>query len=185
MVRIDKQLFFLFALASAFVFTLFSMQSCKLLWGDCWGGDLNLAYTDLYFYKDNQLQFSEDTLSGVVMYTVEPGTDLVFEYFHANDECKSVTDDEFAESVLFQIPAGTASFLYCDSDLQQINCIYEVFSFFIGEPYYPVVKGCIQGNQLNEHTWHIEMDVTVQIPLDDTGEQRVYVSDDFVVSDQY
>ena len=171
-----------------FVFAILMLgvlPACRYFYGSCYGNDLNEAREETWWYAENAINFFVDTLSGSNNYAIVEGEDIIFQYYHANEDCKSVVDDEFAEVVYFQLPDSITSFSYCDSALLNIYCIYDVQAFFGMNPYYNVTQGCISGEKIDSDTWKVHIDITVNIPLDASGVKTVTSDNLYDLSGDY
>jgi len=95
--------------------------------------------------------------------TIEDGENLVFEYrFDAYDEVQ-IADDEYAETIKFEIDSELESFNYSNDELLNTNLVFSKHCFC----YFPYDElkdvnpiGIITGEKLSNNEWEITINVT-------------------------
>jgi len=90
---------------------------------------------------------------------ISAGNNSVFKYYQAVDPIPMAVDDEYANTVIFEItPSEKDNFTYENADLAKINA-YTMHSCFcppdITAPK-ALLKGKITGTKINSETWKID-----------------------------
>lgn len=99
---------------------------------------------------------------GSYMYTsINPGQNIVFYYHFATEKCPNRADGDYAESLTFEIPAGSTSFDYGTTDIQNnVVCYYERYAMTPVNAM-RITDGTITGNKVSETTWNIQANVKI------------------------
>ncbi len=90
---------------------------------------------------------------------IESGENLVFEYYFQKEDNEDIADDEYSESIIFEINPDLEDFSYTDNELSSINTYFDKSCFCLIEGSIPIAKGTIQGNKIDNHTWEIQINV--------------------------
>jgi hypothetical protein len=94
---------------------------------------------------------------------IESGENLVFEYrFDAYDE-EQIADDEYSETIRFEIDSKLDKFSYSDDELLNIKAVFTPYCFC----YLPLTesknvdpKGTISGEKTSNNEWKIKINIT-------------------------
>ena len=94
---------------------------------------------------------------------VEKGEKTVFTYrFDAKDN-EEIADDEYGETIQFEIETGLTEFSYSNTELPEIALVFTkyCFCYFPLEPSKNVPPmGSISGQKISNHRWKININVT-------------------------
>ena len=134
----------------------FTLYSCS---DDESNGD---TYTYSYF-ENSELVIANLEDSYMKFGNVEQGQNLVFEYrFDAYDNVQ-IADDEYSETIRFEIDKGLTEFSFSNDDLAQIKPAFTKYCFcYFGMEAAKNVDptGTISGKKIADNKWDIHIDVT-------------------------
>ena len=110
------------------------------------------------FYPDSKLEITEE--EGYVSFEVKSGENLVFRFrFHKNDN-PIIMDDEYEETILFEVRPSGNTFLITRDDLNKDGAIFGRMCFCPDGGYHRIGEGCIYGCKINSRTWNISLNLT-------------------------
>ena len=95
--------------------------------------------------------------------TVASGENLVFEYrFNAEDDAQ-IADDEYGETIRFEIDEDLNEFSYSNTELATMKLVFsrDCFCYFpmdVSKNVDPT--GSISGQKISDKQWNIKIDVT-------------------------
>lgn len=151
------------------LFIYFLFFSCKKdTPGDC----KQDQYT-YEFYPSSKI----DTASNIYFdffFQVKPGNDLVFNYTHEGPQCKSIQDEEYTANLIFKVPADSNSFLYENSQLTDVMCLFVTSSIFTNDVY-AVNSGFVKGTKISATKWDVEISVDVGGSMDRVSLKKTFV----------
>ncbi len=107
--------------------------------------------------------FTTDPTLEFYSYTVNAGNKIVFTYTHHFRDCPEISDDEGLETLVFEIPQQSNSFVFDDSlELRSAKCLMH-FSCFCapGAPFF-IKQGTLEGTRINANTWKLK--ANLQMP---------------------
>ena len=119
-------------------------------------------YTYSYFDK-SELTITSRQDSYMKYGIIESGENLVFEYrFDAYDN-EQIADDEYAETIRFEIDSKLDKFYYSDEQLLNIKAVFTPYCFC----YFPLTEsknvdptGTISGEKISSNEWKININIT-------------------------
>ncbi len=123
---------------------------------------------------DKSIQIAIDTLSLVANYQVSDGENLVFQYHHVRAQCDNIADDEWAETLSFEVDKNAETFMFEDADLNLANCFVRESGAWVNGSSNPIMKGMITGTKKNNNDWDVEISIVVD-PLNVGGGSREIV----------
>ena len=95
--------------------------------------------------------------------SVESGENLVFEYNYIFDDNEQIADDEYSETIRFELNPELDNFNYTNEELLDINLVLSKYCYC----YFPLDEtknitpiGTISGEKTSENTWLIKFDLT-------------------------
>lgn len=138
--------------------------------------------TDLHtynFYQNKTLVISGENDSYMKYGTIESGNKLVFEYKYEAYDDKDVADDEYVETIMFEIDPTLDKFAYLDDDLELIKAVYSKYcycSFPDSEDKNVAPVGRITGRKIENDVWYIKVVVTFY------GDEETYVEGKFLLN---
>jgi len=91
---------------------------------------------------------------------IRSGEHLVFTYYFQKEEHPDISDDEYAESIIFEINPNLSTFSYADDELMSVNSYFDKYCFCVIEGSIQISKGTIKGVKIDDQTWNVEIDVT-------------------------
>lgn len=116
----------------------------------CAGGTCSYAYL-----TDARLRLQEETAS----VALERGNRLVFTYTFTADDNPQVADDEYSESLWFELdPDGAERVVLRDKELRDAKLTFRPMCFCIIE-LVPVEAGSLVAERLDEDRWQVELDL--------------------------
>ena len=138
--------------ACCVIFILLLFYSCKK-------GSSPDCITDTYSYDFYAAKKIDTTTTNTgLSFQVNPGNDLVFSYIHNGPECKSMADEEYTDRLVFEVPAGSSSFFFENTQLADAMCLFIKYGF-LTTPALLIDSGYIKGIKLSDTKWDIEIDV--------------------------
>lgn len=121
---------------------------------------------DLYAYTysdESELTVTSSEDSYMKYGAIETGENLVFEYkFDAHDE-EHIADDEYSETIRFEIDPQLEQFSYTDDQLLNIKAVFTQYCFCyfaLTESKNVNPKGTISGEKISENEWKIKINAT-------------------------
>ncbi len=115
----------------------------------------------LSFTNDSQVAINNQ--NDLLFAFSESGDNLVFEYRFVGAQRDLVADDEFVETILFEIDPQTNSFSLENSELQTINAFYQQFCFCQQAGSIAIDNGTISGAKIDDDSWQISIDISFVI----------------------
>lgn len=120
------------------------------------------SYTYTYF-EESELTITSNEDSYMKYGIIESGENLVFEYtFKAHDE-EHIADDEYSESIRFEIDPKLEQFSYSDDELLNIKTVLTQYCFCyfaLTESKNVNPKGSISGEKISDNEWEIKINIT-------------------------
>lgn len=117
-----------------------------------------------YTFRENAQLRIEPYFEGSYMKssTIVNGTNLVFTYTFEADDAENIADDEYAETIRFEINPSLTEFSYTDNELDSIRAVYSESCFcdFYNELKNTAPQGTISGKKISATQWDISIDVT-------------------------
>jgi len=165
---------------SAFQYPLLAVCFCLLLSGceNVFPDEYTTSRT-YYFQKDRQIVV--DSTQTLLHARVEPGTELVFTYQFKKDAPPNVSDGDFSETILFEIPTDGSSFELEGSELATIPVFYDRKCYCGLIESLKVTSGYIRGEQLSDRHWMVSASLqTFSVITEETFE--VSFSDVFMLT---
>ncbi|MBC5837911.1 hypothetical protein [Flavobacterium muglaense] len=115
------------------------------------------------FFANKKLVLSTYDSSYIQYGLVETGTNLVFEYRYDAVDKPEIADDEYGETIKFEINPTLSSFSYSGTELSQINLVFTKYCYC----FFPktslkekVPTGTLTGKKLSTTNWEITADLT-------------------------
>lgn len=131
------------------------------------------------FYQNKTLVITSENDSYMQYGIIESGNNLVFEYKYEDYDDKDVADDEYVETIMFEIDPTLEKFAYLDDDLAIIKPVYSKYCFCSfpnsEEKNVPPV-GRITGRKISDKEWYIKVVVTFY------GDDETYVEGKFLLN---
>ena len=116
---------------------------------------------DFNLLANSAISIVEDTM--ITQLEIISGSNIVFEYEYEANEKKNIADDEYFETILFEIHPDSTIFSFTDGDLQNVNAVFRR-SCFCPLPFaVRIEKGTISGMQDENGKWSVEVDVEIEI----------------------
>lgn len=127
----------------------------------CKKGALNNCTEDKYAYEFFSAS-KIDTLTnpGGIFYTINPGSNLVFQYTHVGPDCKNLVDEEYTEFLVFQVPAALTSFQYQNNELAAVLTLFRRLCFCPPDAS-AITSGFIKGTRISSSKWDIEINIDI------------------------
>ncbi|MEL6694704.1 MAG: hypothetical protein AAFV78_13670 [Bacteroidota bacterium] len=100
-----------------------------------------------------------DSLDMESFVRVNVGDKRVFEFDFTGNQDDLIADDEYGESIWFEVPMDLESFEYKDEELKDIQLTFRPSCFCLIETV-SVDQGKVKGKKLGDKRWEIEIDIT-------------------------
>jgi hypothetical protein len=110
------------------------------------------------FYKNSKIHIYSEN-NKITNAATEPGNNLVFEYSYKYPDNPNIEDDEYSETIKFEIKSDLDSFLISNENLPACNAVFGKFCFCAEWGYHQITGGCIKGLKINENEWQIDINV--------------------------
>lgn len=95
--------------------------------------------------------------NGYLPFSFEKGKNWVFRYYFKSKEFKMVADDEYSETLAFQIPAQKGKSFQIKGDLRKYKVVYSPSCFCRDAGARDVKSGFIKGKKVGKDKWEIEL----------------------------
>lgn len=116
-----------------------------------------------HFSEKSKLTVSSREDSYMKYGVIGKGENTVFKYRFDAEEEENIADDEYGETIQFEIETGLREFSYSNSELSEIALVFTkyCFCYFPLEPSKNVPPmGSISGQKISNHRWKININVT-------------------------
>lgn len=121
--------------------------------------DNGVIETINYVYVlDSQIVINE--VEGVNYASANDGENLVFEYEYINFGRNEMADDEYSETIIFEIPREVSSFEYIDDEIKDTKMHFTQFCYCVPEGSFEISQGFLKGSKNDDNLWQISFDVT-------------------------
>ncbi len=124
----------------------------------------NPAKTESIIFRNASLTIKqgEDNDSVNIYPKMGVGKMWVVQYSYLAPEYPQMTDDEYYESLIFQLaPPKGNRFMLKDEDLVKANTVFQKSCFCADRGYFKISKGAITGTRINNTTWKITANYVV------------------------
>ncbi len=134
-----------------------------LFFVSCNKNEENLDTYSYTFKKNSTLKITSNDALYMKYGIVEKGENVVFEYrFDAHDD-KEIADDEYSETIRFEIDANLNKFSYLNEELETSKVVFTKYCFCSFEN--DITKnvnptGKISGKKTSKNQWEIDLDIT-------------------------
>ncbi len=115
------------------------------------------------FFNNSALSIVQQEASYMKFGSVDSGNKVVFQYEFIADDEVDIADDEYTETIMFEIDRKLTSFSYADDELLEINAILSSYCYC----FFPITDekdtaptGIISGEKISDYEWDILIDVT-------------------------
>lgn len=119
--------------------------------------------TKLSFFADSKIMVNSNPGTYMKYAVIESGENLVFEYrFDAEDD-EQIADDEYSETIRFEVASNLDEFSFIDTGLNTIKSTFTKYCFCYfenSEEKNVPPKGSISGKKISDSKWDITIDVT-------------------------
>jgi hypothetical protein len=125
--------------------------------------EYNEEYFLYNFLENKQLNIETSDGSYMKYGNIQEGSNLVFEYEFSAEDAVNIADDEYSESIRFEINPLLTEFNYEGSELSDIEAVFSksCFCFFDYDSDKDVPPtGTISGEKISNTEWNISIDVT-------------------------
>lgn len=92
-------------------------------------------------------------------YTIKDGNNLVFEYIHTRAQCDYIADDEWGETLIFQVEDQNSNFEFTNDEILVTNCFYQQQGAWVNHKQYQIKSGAIKGEKISGNQWKITADI--------------------------
>lgn len=128
--------------------------------------------------KSLNLVWSEDRAA--YLFSYKDSTTTVVSLWHSAGHCIDYSDDEWGQSLHFELPTGVTSFSYEDEELTALQCVHQESGAWISTSPAFVSEGKLVGNKLDNEKWSIS--VLVYLPnITSRGNKCISYQGDFIV----
>jgi hypothetical protein len=110
------------------------------------------------FYTESKLEITEEGKN--LSFEVKPGKNLVFHFYYKKHDNPMILDDEYEETIYFEVNPSGNSFLITGEELKKAGAIFARMCFCPDGGYHRINQGCIYGYKINDRTWNISLNVT-------------------------
>ncbi len=115
----------------------------------------------LSFVPNSQIEIEK--VNELALAKVVKGEKLVFKYSFSDEGNLNIADDEYYESILFQVPKGVNEFVFKNKDLVEALVYFDSRCFCPSKDSLVISKGEITGKKVNEKEWEINIDVELLV----------------------
>ena len=110
-------------------------------------------------FHDSELDV-KDQDDNVSLYIIE-GEKLVFMYGFTKDDDPNIADDEYGETVFFEVDPDVEEFHIDSNNLDQYMVTFGRFCYCIDGGYHHVDEGCIHGEKISEDKWKVSFSLRI------------------------
>ncbi|MFI1770758.1 hypothetical protein [Thalassobellus citreus] len=124
--------------------------------------DLNKEVYRYEFYENSDLSVVEVEWTYLKSGVISDGNKVVFEYTYVAADDEQIADDEYSESIFFEIDSSLDSFYFEGDDMLNAKTTLSKYCFchFQDEEKNVVSVGFISGEKISDNRWNINFDVT-------------------------
>lgn len=114
---------------------------------------------NLFFHANSSIVTEKDESNSTAK--IEAGDKIVFEYYYVYADADMIADDEYNESILFEIDSDLDHFLLSESEFDDANGIFGSWCFCPEVGYRTIDHGCIKGVKISETEWQIDINIEI------------------------
>ena len=126
----------------------------------CSSDDSNQDLYKYTYFDESELTLTSSDDSYMVYGIIESGENLVFEYFFEAHDEENIADDEYSETIRFEIDPKLEQFSYSNDELLNIKTVFTQYCFCyfaLTESKNVKPKGTISGEKISENEWKIKI----------------------------
>ncbi len=131
-------------------FTCLDTNATDVITNDC----INNWECNFHLFENSTIDLNE--LRGIIT-----GDRLAFQMVNSTEGSPSISDDEFTNILVFELPTTQSSFSVSDTELESINLNFRRICFCTGTEFRAVTSGCIQGEQQTNGTWRVQGNLVI------------------------
>lgn len=105
-----------------------------------------------------------DLISGV-----SDGSKIVFRMINETEGDSGIADDEFTNTLVFELDEFQNSFSVADEELALMRMYYRVVCFCSETDFMPVTSGCLQGEKGIDGLWNVQGNIIVSYEYGDVN----------------
>jgi len=135
---------------------VFILLFCFILFG-C-NNNNNDSRKEYSFTENSQITLDDNKPNPFTK--IESGENLVFNYYFQKEDNENIADDEYSESIIFEIDPELEHFSYTDNELLSINAYFNKSCFCLINGSIPIIKGTIKGDKVDDLTWEVQINVS-------------------------
>ena len=117
------------------------------------------------FYRNTSLQITEEEHYRSLRFA--EGANLVFECRYTYEDNPDVADDEYSETIFFEVNPEVSQFTISDSELKDSKAMFGISCYCFDRSYYHIENGTIKGVKTGENEWEIAIEVAESTPKRD------------------
>lgn len=118
-------------------------------------GEVIPADTSMKFYQNKELVLTpHDVIDNYYRVKIDSGDYYVFEFSYKRAQNTRIADDEYAETIYFQVPVDSRNFSVEGDSIHSLKPVWN-WECFCNKENYKFVDGYIRGNKTGDNTWHI------------------------------
>jgi hypothetical protein len=129
--------------------------------------DTTPEYTALELHENSRIVSVQ--VGDNEFYQLEEGQGTVAVYRHVAAQSNSVYDDEFMETLSFELPTDGDGFSLKDGQLEQIKAFYRQEGAWPMNPPGAVMKGTISGSKISGNLGITDWEVNIDIEMQNDG----------------
>lgn len=117
------------------------------------------------FYRNTSLNIIEEEHYRSLRFA--EGNNLVFECRYTFADDPDIADDEYSETIFFEIRPELSEFSISGSELKDSNAVFGISCYCFDGSYYYINNGTIKGVKIGENEWKINIEVAESTPKRD------------------
>jgi len=112
------------------------------------------------FYTDSNMVFTNN--QGFETVSIEPGTNSVFKYSFTAEEDENIADDEYTETLYFEVDGSLDNFSYSNGELRGLNLAIRRLCFCPNVDFIFPQVGTVTGSKQSNGNWDISISISFQ-----------------------
>ncbi len=141
---------------------LLALASCEMAGPDSPKETGQSGETSFSYYENSKINASEEFPSGLgANYDILSGSKRVFEYIFVKKDDPGIADDEFTETLVFELPKTAEKASFRDGEIMDLNPVYSYLCYCVPAKGLKEIKGTLEVVKKSGGKFQVKADLEV------------------------